>query len=277
MPVLGIVLAVLLTGVAGAAEPLPAGDATPSKWQFEVEPYGWIPGNFGTVTVKGHEAQIAANLYDVLKLLEAGNALAGAGYFSVSYDRFSLFADSFGGFAEESVSERIPTQFCTISVRARDKLTYVINDFALGFRLAQWSLPARRQPLTLGVYAGTRWMYFGNQLNASGGVVHGRQGGGTDVFESFSWADPLIGIRWSVPVLDSVSVGFRGDIGGFGASSKLIWGLVGDVRYWLSWSPWSTHPYLAVGYRAIDFDRSSSAGSINLQMRGPISGMGFVF
>ena len=52
-------------------------------------------------------------------------------------------------------------------------------------------------------------------------------------FQSWGWADPLIGFRWEVPVLDRLSLAFRGDIGGFGASSDLIWGIDSEVRYWL--------------------------------------------
>jgi len=39
----------------------------------------------------------------------------------------------------------------------------------------------------------------------------------------------------------------------------------------------SLHPYLDVGYRVTDFDRSNSLGNINLQFRGPLAGGGFVF
>ena len=276
---LGVGLALLAVGTSDRArgEEKPGAGEEKPRWEFEAEPYGWVSANYGSVTVKGRTAQISVTPSDLYGLLEDGNAFASAGYFSVSYDRFSVFADSVGGYAEESVNEQIPTRFCTLSLRARDKITFAITDFGLGYRLGQWSLPGRRRPLTLGVYTGTRWMYFGNQLNATGGVVHGVQGSGTNVFESFAWADPLIGVRWSVPVLDSVSLGFRGDIGGFGASSKLIWGLVGDARYWLPWTPWSIQPYLAAGYRVVAFERSSSPGSIQLQFRGPFSGAGFVF
>ncbi len=210
-----------------------------SKWEFEAQSYGWVAGNYGSVTVKGHTADISVTPVDLYHLLEDGNAFAGAGYFALSYDRFSVFADSMGGYAEESVNETVPTKFCTLSLRARDKIKFVVTDFALAYRLGQWSLPYARRPFTLGVYAGTRYMYFGNQLNASGN--------------------------------------FRGDIGGFGASSDLIWGLLGTVRFWVPWTPVaSVHPYLDLGYRGIAFDRSKEAGSIDMQLRGPLAGAGFV-
>jgi len=283
---LGVLVAAIFCAAPIRAEdataPLPQPPATatatakPSPWEFEAEPYGWLFGNYGSVTVKGRSAQFSVSPIDFYQLLEDGNAFAGAGYFSVGYDRFSLFADSAGGYAQESVNETIPTQLCALSLRARDKVKFVITDVGLGYRVGQWSLPGRQRPLTLGVYAGTRYMFFRNELHATAGVIGAAQHS-ADVSESFDWADPLLGIRWSVPVLDSVSFDFRGDIGGFGASSDLIWGIVGSVRYWIPWTPMATHPYLAAGYRVVDFERSGSVGNIGLQFRGPAAGLGFVF
>ena len=69
----------------------------------------------------------------------------------------------------------------------------------------------------------------------------------------------------------------RADIGGFDASSKLIWGLVGGVKYWLPWTPWSLHPWLEGGYRILAFDRDNGNGQLDLQFRGPLAGMGVRF
>lgn len=269
-------MSLLLLALA-ASSVAAADDGAKSKWEFEAEPYALLPGISGSVKVKGHSANISVTPWQLWGLLEDGNAFAAGGYFSVGYDRFSVFADSWGGYSEVSVNETVPTRFCTLSLKATDKMTFAITDFAVGYRLGQWSLPYARRPLSLGVYAGTRWMYFGNQLNAAGGVVHGRQFV-ANVFESFAWADPEIGVRWSLPLHDLVSFNFRGDIGGFGASSQLIWSLLGTVRFWVPWTPVpSIHPYVDLGYRAIDFDRSNEAGNINMQFRGALGGGGFVF
>jgi hypothetical protein len=196
---------------------------------------------------------------------------------SVGYERWSLFVDVMGGGAKVDVDQTIPTPFCDLTVSAKDTMRFVIADFALGYRIGEWSLPSRRRPLTLGVYAGARYVHLGNDLSGGVAVIGGRQFSG-DVSDTINWADPLIGLRWSVPVLDSVSLTFRGDIGGFGASSDLDWGVDADLRYWLSWRPLSTRPYLAAGYRVVAFDRSpSAAANVNLQLRGPVAGMGFVF
>ena len=43
------------------------------------------------------------------------------------------------------------------------------------------------------------------------------------------------------------------------------------------WSPWSSKSYVAAGYRVVAFDRSPSSGDVDLQYRGPLIGIGFVF
>jgi hypothetical protein len=214
---------------------------------------------------------------DVLELLFDGNAFAAAGYFALSYDRFSLFADSMGGYAELSVAESIPTQLCcTLTIDARDTMKFALTDVGLGYELSRWTLPKRKRPVTLGAWAGARVVYLSNGLDAKLGVLNGAQRG-ANVYDSLDWADPLIGVRWSVPVLNAVDLEFRGDIGGFGASSDLTWGVVGDVRLWLPWKPFELTSYTVLGYRVVAFERSPDAAHVDLQMRGPVLGAGVVF
>ncbi len=267
---LTLVLVLLGTVVAGAADERP-------RWEFEALPYVWLPGNFGTVGVKGRTAFVDVTVHDVLDIATDGNALTGTGYFSLAYDRWSAFIDAFGGYVEESTVQKIPTRFCTLCVAAKAEIRPVFVDFALGYRVGQWALPGRPRPATLGVYAGTRYMHFGAKLSGSVGVAGGFQGAG-NVSEAFNWADPLIGVRWEVPLLARLSLDLRADIGGFGVSSELIWGLVGGVRYWLSWNPLGARTWLGAGYRAVSFDRDfGDGGNLTLDFRGPYGGMGFAF
>jgi hypothetical protein len=261
---------------AGAPDETGSPDAAPSPWELDVLPYAWIPGTYGSLDVAGRTVHIDTTPSDVLNLLFDGNAFAAAAYFGLAYERFSVFADTFGGYEEVRVNEEIPTQLCKLSVRAKDKMKFVIGDVGFGYRLGQWTLPHRSRPLTLGVYTGARYMYLSSELDATGSVVGAAQRS-ANVFASVAWADPLIGIRWSVPLLDWASLDFRGDIGGFGASSQLIWGIVTMIRVSLPWEPFSTRPYVAAGYRVVDFDRSNRDDGVDLQFRGPIIGLGFTY
>ena len=103
----GIALALLAPVLAAAA-----GEASPTatqapRFEFEVMPYAWIPGVHGSLKVKGVPVHVDVDPSDVLQLVFDGDGLAAAGYFSASWDRFTLFADSFGGYADANVDETV--------------------------------------------------------------------------------------------------------------------------------------------------------------------------
>jgi hypothetical protein len=248
-------------------------------WQFEVMPYAWLPGTFGTIEVKGRTAEVDATIGDVLTLLWHGDAFTLGGYFAARYDRWSLFADAYGGFLDESVTERVPIRFCfcTVQVGATARLKPVLADVAVGYQLGEWRVPGWRRPISLGMYLGTRIVHLGVELEASAGVVGGIQGG-RSVSDSFTTATPMLGLRWEIPVHDQVSFDFRGDLGGLPSGSRLNWSFVGDVRYWLDWSPWGTQPWLEAGYRVVGFKHDFGGGNdLDLQLRGPLLAVGFAF
>jgi hypothetical protein len=271
MAIAGLALLVSASrGFAAEEEPAPG-------WQFDVMPYAWIPGTFGTISVKGRTAHVDTTLGDVFTLLWHGDAFTVGGYFAARYDRWSFFTDAYGGFLNQSVSETIPTRFCTLHAAATLKLKPVIADFAFGYELGRWSLPERQRPISLGVYLGTRYLHVGQELDSTVAVVNGRSRAGS-VSSVINSADPLIGVRWEVPVLDSLSLDFRGDIGGLPTNNKLTWGIVGDARYWLGWQPFGARTWLEAGYRVVAYERDFGGGNdLNLQLRGPLLGLGFLF
>ena len=271
------IVMMLAFALLGAGRAAAAAAEEPAGWQFEVVPYAWIPGTYGSIDVDGRTAHADTGPGELLSLVFKGDALAAGAYASARYDRFSVCVDAFGGFVKESIIEDVPTRFCTLSLGAKGDVRPVFLDVAFGYQLGEWALPERRRPVTLGVYAGMRYTHLGVDLSGAVGVNGGVQRNAA-ASDSFNWADPLIGVRWEVPLLDRLSLDFRGDIGGFHASSKLIWGIVSDVRYWMEWSPWGTQTWLGAGYRVLAFDHEfKGTNNANLQFRGPVVALGFVF
>src|SRR5262249_25962461 len=94
-----------------------AADEQPSKWEFDVMPYAWIAGEFGTLEVAGQTARIDTTLYDVFSLLADGDALGGAGYFGARYGRWSVFVDAVGAvIRNQTVTNQVPTASGTLTV-----------------------------------------------------------------------------------------------------------------------------------------------------------------
>jgi hypothetical protein len=279
MSMRSVMLAALLgiAILAASGRSLAADEEHPPGWQFEVMPYAWLPGTFGTVEVKGRTATVDTTIGDVLTLLWHGDAFTLGGYFAARYDRWSLFADAYGGFLDTSATEIVPTRFCNVQVGATARLRPVIADVAVGYELLEYRVPAWRRPISLGVYLGTRIVHLGVDLEASAGVVGGIQGG-RDVSDSFTTATPMLGLRWEIPVHDRVSFDFRGDLGGLPGGDRLNWSFLGDVRYWFEWSPWGTQPWLEAGYRVVGFNHDFGGGNdLALQLRGPLMAVGFAF
>jgi hypothetical protein len=244
-----------------------------------VAPYAWIPGSFGSVDVRGRTAHVSVTPLDLLETVFDGDAIGAAGYASVRWRRFHVFVDAYGGVAKTDQRVTVPTPRCALDLDAKVDMNQVFVDVGVGGDLGRWTLAGRRRPLTLGVYAGMRYVHLGTEIRASTEVRQLGLESRTNATVTFDWADPLIGVRFEVPLHDRLSLDFRGDIGGFGASSDLIWGLVGDLRYWMAWNPKGIRPWIGLGYRAAAFERSAGGGSdeVDLQFRGPVSALGIVF
>jgi hypothetical protein len=261
-----------------AAVPAPPAEEESSPWQFEIEPYLWLPGAGGTLDIAGRALDLDTGVGDMLRLLFQGDALAAGAYFGARYESVFGFLDAYGGFLRDSQTEIVPTRFCDVKASARVTLYPVLVDLAVGYQLGEWQLASEWRPLSLGVYAGVRFTHYGVHIGTQAGVVGGFQGQGRAVSQGFNWADPLIGVRGEIPVVDRVSFVFRGDAGGWGVSSDLIWGVVGDLRYWPEWSVWSSQPWLGLGWRIVAFDHPfKGTNQADVRLSGPTAAMGFVF
>jgi hypothetical protein len=88
------------------------------------------------------------------------------------------------------------------------------------------------------------------------------------------WIDPTIVARITFPINDKWSVQARGNIGGFGVGSDLMWQVQADVNFRPSES-W----FLTFGYRIIDIDYDNGSGLdrfvYDMQTFGPVLKVGF--
>ena len=69
------------------------------------------------------------------------------------------------------------------------------------------------------------------------------------------WVDPIVGVNLRLALSDSVSLAFRGDIGGFGVGSKLSW----QVFPYVSWR-FAQIVSLQAGYRILSMDYEHGSG-----------------
>lgn len=73
-----------------------------------------------------------------------------------------------------------------------------------------------------------------------------------------------------------ITLGVRGDVGGFGVGSDLTWSLVGSIQYHVS-----RQVSVGGGYRALDIDYTQGSGAnrsaLDVLMHGPLLGAVFRF
>ena len=93
------------------------------------------------------------------------------------------------------------------------------------------------------------------------------------------WIDPTIGLRYNRPISDKWRLNLRGDVGGFGVGSDLMYHLLANVQ----WQASETVG-MVFGYRLIDFDYEDGTSDLggnyqhyDLTEQGPLIGVSFSF
>jgi hypothetical protein len=90
------------------------------------------------------------------------------------------------------------------------------------------------------------------------------------------WADPLIGVRWSMPFADNWNLLLRGDVGGFGVGSDIAW----QARAIVDWQPWK-HASIDTGFRVMAIDYETGSGSDQYKYEGttwgPVIGFSIIW
>lgn len=89
---------------------------------------------------------------------------------------------------------------------------------------------------------------------------------------SDTWVDPVIGLRSRLMLDEDWFIGVSGDVGGFGAGSKLTYQVLGTVG-WEFADSWS----LQAGYRYFSVNKEFDGDDIKLKLHGPIIGISYTF
>lgn len=138
-----------------------------------------------------------------------------------------------------------------------------------------WELAAMRR-LTPNFELGIGLTY--NQIDVDVDMTVFTPGGSNDYDTGLEedWIDPTIVARATFPINDKWYFQARGNIGGFGVGSDLMWQLMADVGYRAS-DKWS----FSFGYRFIDVDYDKGSGAdrflYDMQTFGPQLKLGISF
>jgi hypothetical protein len=265
-------VAVALLWVATVAPVSAADDESP--WQFGVAaPYLWLSEEHGHVGLGQVRTPVDVGFDEIFDLMGKGDLLGGAGHFEAHHRdlHLSFFFDATGSVVD--TDEGLPN---VPGGKAEADSSLMFLEWAVGYRVGPWPLDrAATRKFWVEPFVGARYTYMANDLELRrNGVPVASASGSTD------WADPILGIRWSLGLIERLALRFRADIGGFGAGSELAWSLNGLFEYTLPWTICAAPLAVGAGYKVLDFDYESSGKvdkDIQLNFRGPLLGLGVQF
>jgi hypothetical protein len=231
-----------------------AAAADDNGWHFALSPYLWFAGAHGTVGAFGHNASFHASNTDLLSHADFG--LMGAA--EARRKRFVLYGDLL--WIRVSDSRALPApRLGAVSADAR--LGVFFWSSKLGYRVID------QKKVKADATVGVRYWHLGTKLNFTPTIA------GLNFKGSQNWADIVVGGRVQLPVGKKTVVNALGDVGGWGATSKLDYQFAALLGYKLR-PRWT----LMAGYRYVFVDyRPGNSGVVNPVITGALLGATFNF
>ena len=260
-------------------------------WGVTVMPYLWALGINGTITARGETIGTNLSFIDLLTKVDTPPLEFGT-RFEARNGPFAVYGDFFWAQLRASGSAlalRTPFTGVALTADASGHLTLTVKSILEAggaYELARWSNGGASYT-AIDALAGLRyWNISGNVgLDITGSVnvpALGLSQAGQLAIDSsgdLSWVDPLVGLRVRQQLASGDEFQLKGDIGGFGAGSKISWqafaGYTHNFEFGgLNWSS-------MIGYRALEVDYSRGSGlqqsGISAVLQGPIAGIGLRF
>lgn len=237
--------------------------ATPDKWQFEISPYFFAAGLYGTTGVRQVQGEVEKDFGDILEDLEMGGMLA----VEVRKGSWAFIFDSIymrlGG--QQFKSWQGPGGIGSLTGTLEATTTLQIYQPSLGYRV----LDGRTK---LDVIGAGRYTQLDADLNlvvTTGGLL---PGGSRQVSGKEGWWDPVVGTRVLAPFAQKWAFTGYADIGGFGVGSDLTYQLVAGVKW-----QFSKVVSMKLDYRYLYQDYEKDGFVWDMAAHGPLLGFGFSF
>ncbi len=260
-------------------------------WHLTIMPYVWALDLNGTTTAKGETVGANLSFVDLLTKTSAP-PLEAAALIEARNGPFGVYVDYVWAQLRASgsiLANRTPVTGLLLAADGTGHLTVTMRailEAGASYELLRWGNggPANT---AIDAIAGLRYWNMTTDvgLDITGTVnvplLGLSQVGQRAVANSgdLNWVDPLVGLRVRKELASGDEFRLQGDIGGFGAGSKISWQAIGGYvhnfqLYGINWAA-------MIGYRALEVDYSQGSGDaqrgINIVMHGPIVGVGLRF
>lgn len=233
---------------------LPA-QAAEDAWQHTLVLYGVGASIDGTTGIAGVEADVDVGFSDIIDNLEFGAMAA----YRAERGPWSVLGDLIYMRLEQRKDGIGPAGNTRASVDADQIIVELSGGYAITERFS--------------AYAGVRLWDIDLDLQVIGGGPLGetlaRSG-------DENWVDPLVGVRYVLPLGQQWSLVSKADVGGFGIGSDVAW----QASVFADWH-FAEHASMLVGFRLIDVDYEGGSGTgrflYNVTQGGPALGLAWQF
>ena len=255
-------------------------------------PYLWALGLNGRSTAKGETIDTNLSFIDLLTKVSAPPLEFGL-RFEAQNGPFAVYGDYFWAQLHASgsaLAQRSPFTGVSLTADATGHLKFTVKAILEGggaYEVARWAGGSADSFTAIDALAGLRyWNVSANiGLDITGALnvpLLGLTEVGQRAFDTtgdLSWVDPLVGLRIRQQLGADDQFQLKGDIGGFGAGSKISWQAVGAYTHDFQFNGLNCQSM--IGYRALEVDYSQGSGThqagLNAVLHGPIVGLGLQF
>jgi hypothetical protein len=259
-------MAVLMLPLTSAAaeDAAPASPPSPqSQVEFNVAPFGWLPGTNGDVTVRGRQFSADKSFSDIFN--KSDSLIGLSAYLEARKDNFGVFAQPI----------YMQLKFNSPAGMFQSNLTSDLEYIEFGgfYRPLRGTVDVDGKPrdwLIDGLVGG-RYTYLNQEVSFAALP--------NSPSKSKSWVDPFFGARARLDLDDHFVFEVRGDIGGFGVGSDFTWNTHALLGY--RFPLFSAEAQVFAGYKALAQNYKSGSGADEFRwdvvLRGPVFGMNVKF
>ena len=223
-------------------------------WTFTATPYVWVAGLKGDLATIGGlpPAEVDASFSDIIENTDMAVMLG----IEARTDRWGVLLDLVYLGVSQSADTPGP-----LFGEAELESTTLFATVAGAYRFVQ------QDRIAVDALGGVRAWRVDTELDFSAGLLPGQ-----NAQEDETWVDPVLGLRAIVDIGNGFSVLALADIGGFDVGSDQTWEVLATLNYqlrdWLS---------LRAGYRHLEVDYRNDGFVFDVEMSGPIFGVGLRF
>jgi hypothetical protein len=242
--------------LAVAAAMVPALAHAEDGWHGNVTPYLWMAGSEGTVETNPRlpAVNIDTSFSDVWDHLDTAILAKG----EITNGKIGVLADFFH--IRVAVGKNIKVGNVPV-------LGAEVGNTTTGGTLAGFYRVKDSENVSIDLLAGARLNVAKIDLDLAL-----PNGPGRTVARDKSWVDPVVGVRGVVRVSKRGSFSGYADVGGFGISSQSVWQVYAGYNHDLN--NWAT---VSAGYRYYSVDYRQDSFVYDLNMAGPLIGLGIRF